>query len=85
MDHLQPPTHPQTPQPSMDHTQLLQRIQEHTDQRFDRLEEKLEKYSEKVTRAETDLEWMKGGIKVGLGLITAIIGTLVSILFGKHQ
>lgn len=83
MDHQLSPT-PQ-PQQSMDHQQLLQRIQEHTDQRFDRLETKLQRYSEKITRAETDLEWMKGGIKIGLGLITAIIGTLVSMFFGKHQ
>ena len=68
------------PRPSgMDHEQLLQKIQE----RFDRLEDKIERYSEKIAKAETDLEWMKGGIKVGLALITAIIGTIISMLFGK--
>lgn len=75
---------PPTP-PSMDHVQLLQEILGHTDRRFDRLEEKLEKYSDKTVQAEADLRWVKGGISIALASILGLIGTLVSMLFNKHS
>jgi hypothetical protein len=51
------------------------------DSRFDRLEEKLDKFSELVhqqktdlTRLEQDVKWLQGSIKFSLSAIITIVG-----------
>ena len=68
----------QTPPPCKDgHAQLLQKL--------DRIEAKLDKYSEKLYRAENDLEWVKAGLKIIGTFVVGIIGTIITFVIGKHQ
>ncbi len=42
-----------------------------------RIEEKLDRYQERISKAEADISWIKGFIKVSTSLlITAVAGTI---------
>lgn len=48
--------------------------------RFDRLEKKLDSYSEETVRNAQDISWVKGYIKIGTGAIISAVIALFSTL-----
>lgn len=63
----------------MDHHELLDRLADKFDERCDRLEAKLDRYSEVSSKNTADLRWVKGYIKLSL---TAILGIITSAIAG---
>lgn len=59
----------------------LNKLHEEMTERFDRLEEKLDKHSELTTKHETDISWIKGTIKMSSSIIITIIGAIISLFF----
>lgn len=60
----------------MNHEELLKQV----NTRFDRLEEKIDKYAEQTTVNTQDISWLKGNLKIGVSALIAILGALVSYL-----
>ncbi len=46
--------------------------------KIDRIDEKLDNHLERIAKAETSLEGVRGSIKIGLTLILTIAGWLIS-------
>ena len=61
----------------------LKELKSDMDERFDRLESKLDKFAESTLRNESDISWIKGAIKLSGTAIIGIITTLISLLFGS--
>lgn len=68
----------------MNHEDLLRQLE----RRFDRLEEKLDSYMKESATNDADLKWVKGYIKLSLGLIASIIMAIItgaiSLFTGKQ-
>lgn len=62
---------------SMNHEDLSKQI----NQRFDRLEDKIEEYAKLTTANETNLQWVKGYIKLSLSAMIALAAGVVTTLF----
>lgn len=48
--------------------------------RLDRIETKLDNHLERVTKAESDISWLRGHVKLATAIFLAIVGTLGTIL-----
>lgn len=59
----------------------LDKLKEHVDARLDRIESKLDNHLERLSAAETSIEWMKGHIKTVVSLGIALIGVVATTLF----
>lgn len=58
----------------------LDQLREHVDQRFDRLEDKLDQYARDTIKNTNDLTWVKGAVTIGLTGLLSIIGYLLTQL-----
>ena len=62
----------------------LQELKDHIDTRLDRIEAKIDLHADRIVRAETDINWVKGSIKTALTLIITVAGSLITwLLSGK--
>jgi hypothetical protein len=50
---------------------------------LDRIEAKLDNLAERLVAIETDQKWLKGTIKLGVPVVSSIIGYLIIQLFAK--
>lgn len=53
------------------------------DERLDRIEQKLDNHLERVTRAETSINWIQGHLRVATAILISFIGAAVTYLFNK--
>lgn len=51
--------------------------------RFDRLEAKLDAYTEHTAAHKQDINWIKGVIKIGLSAVVAVAGAVATYIL-KH-
>lgn len=54
-------------------------LKEHVDARFDRLEDKLDKYASRTTKNEADISWLRGYSKTATTLFLTL--ALAAILY----
>lgn len=47
-------------------------------QKLDRIDEKLDNHLTRLTKAETDVSWIKGHLKISLGFVITIITSLIA-------
>lgn len=47
--------------------------------RFDKLEEKLDKYAEQTTKNTQDISWISGNLKIGMSALITLLGAGVSL------
>lgn len=56
--------------------------------RFDKLEEKLDRFTEQTVENRRDLDWLKGSVKIGVSamvsLAIAVITNLIHTFTGKN-
>jgi hypothetical protein len=52
-------------------------LREHLDKRFDRLEDKLDSYAERLVKVESEQGFIKGGLMAVLSVFLTAIGYLV--------
>jgi hypothetical protein len=64
--------------PHMDHETLLAAV----DKRFDRLEEKLDKYAVQTTKNTNDISWIRGSLKLSVSAIITLLGSALAYIFG---
>lgn len=57
----------------------LNKLQNHVDTRFDKLEDKIDNHMDRLARIETDVEHMKGHAKI---LITGVLSAVGAVLAG---
>jgi hypothetical protein len=62
----------------------FKQLQEHVDNRFDRLEDKLDLYTAETTRNSNDLTWIKGYVRISITLFISAISYVISQVFGIH-
>jgi len=60
-------------------------LQSHLDKRFDRLEHKLDDHLSRISKAETEIHWIKGISRISLTLLLAVIGFLIQLFWPKHS
>lgn len=53
---------------------------ERIEAKVDRIDTKLDVLGSRTTRTETDITWVKGGLAIGLSIILAVAGYLVTRL-----
>jgi hypothetical protein len=58
-------------------------LQAHLDKRFDRLEEKLDDHLGRISKAETEIHWIKGASKLALTLVISALGFLAHVFWGR--
>jgi len=59
----------------------LNKLREHLDSRLDKLEDKLDVHIERISKAETSIEFLKGHAKISIMLILSALGALASSLY----
>lgn len=64
----------------MDSKDLL----DHLDTRFDRLETKLDDHLGRISKAETEIHWIKGSARLVLTVLISLAGFLAK-LFWSHK
>jgi len=64
----------------------------HLDRRFDQLDSRLEKLDEKlddhlgrISKAETEIHWIKGSSKIVLTILISILGFVAQFFWHKHN
>lgn len=53
----------------------------HLDNRFDRLEDKLDDHLGRISKTENDVHWMKGAAKLGITILIPIAGFLAKYIW----
>lgn len=53
----------------------------HIGGRLERIEDKLDKALDRTTRAEADIQWVKGHLRFSLSIAIAVIGGLATAIF----
>lgn len=53
-------------------------LKNHIDDRMDKLESKLDSHLQRITKVETEVNWLRGSIKFGLTAIITIAGSIIS-------
>jgi hypothetical protein len=59
----------------------LDSLKEHLDRRLDKLEDKLDDHLERISKAETSIEWIRGHLKVSLSIAVAAVTGLAGAIF----
>lgn len=59
----------------------IEDLQHHMDARFDRLEDKVDDFQEKITENRSDIGWIKGHLKVTVTIILAAAGFMATALY----
>jgi hypothetical protein len=64
-------------------------LREHLDRRLDSLEEKLDSHLERISKAETNIEWIRGYLRVGVTIaitgVSSLCGIIYHLFMGKGQ
>lgn len=60
-------------------SRLIQ-LEERASKRLDKIEEKLDTYTEGAAAAKADINWLKGYVKITTTLLITVIGTMVSFI-----
>lgn len=64
----------------------IHNLKEHLDSRLDKLEYKLDDHLERISKAETSIEWIRGHLKfsltIALSAVTGMAGALYHYLKG---
>lgn len=53
------------------------------DERLDRIEQKLDNHLERVTRAETSINWIQGHLRIATTILISFIGAAVTYFINK--
>lgn len=61
----------------------LHELRDHIDQRFDRLEDKVDGHSDRISRSEVSIEFISGNIKMWGAIFLAVISSAFGWLFSK--
>jgi len=61
----------------------LEELRQHMDSRFDRLEDKVETFQDRITENTSDIGWIKGHLRVTVTIILAVAGFLSAAFFTK--
>lgn len=56
-------------------------LRTHVDQRFDRLEVKLDDHLGRLSKAEEAIEWMKGHLKISTTFVLALVASALAAYF----
>lgn len=56
---------------------------ERIETKVDRIDTKLDVLGNRTTTTETDLIWVKGGLAIGLTVILAVAGYIITLLSGS--
>lgn len=59
----------------------LQSLSAHLDRRLDRIEGKLDTHLDRISAAETNIDWLRGHAKVTVSLAIALAGSLAGALY----
>lgn len=55
----------------------------HIDNRLDKLEDKLDNHLERITKVESEVQWLRGSIKYSLTALLTVFGSILSWYFSK--
>lgn len=58
-------------------------LKNHIDARLDKLEGKLDDHMQRITKVETEVNYLRGSIKYGLTIIVTIVGSVISYFMNK--
>jgi len=61
----------------------LRDLQTHLDSRFDRLEDKVDNHLERISKAESSIEWIRGQVNLITALVLAVAGFFATAYFQK--
>lgn len=61
----------------------LDSLRQHMDNRFDRLEGKVDSHLDRIAQSETDISWLKGHVKFTTAVGLSVVGTVVAWWFVK--
>lgn len=56
-------------------------LKEHLDSRLDKIEDKIDNHLERIAKAETSIEWIRGHIKVGASMVLAALSGMATIIY----
>jgi hypothetical protein len=56
-------------------------LKDHLDGRLDKLEGKLDNHLERISRAETSIEWIRGHLKISISILVAALTGMAGVLF----
>lgn len=59
----------------------LNDLQSHLDSRLDRLEDKLDNHLERISRAETSIEWLRGHANIATTLLITALSGLAAVAY----
>jgi hypothetical protein len=59
----------------------IEKMQDHIDGRLDKLEDKLDNHLERISKAETDISWLRGHAKLVLTIFTATLSGLTMAVY----
>jgi uncharacterized protein (DUF608 family) len=51
------------------------------DQRFDRLEDKVETFQDRITENRNDIGWIKGHLKLSMTALLTVVGFMAAALY----
>lgn len=59
----------------------LDKLREHMDARFDRVEEKVDNHMGRLSRTEADITWLKGHVQWVITILVAVAGFFATAFF----
>lgn len=65
----------------MDIRDEIEKLHDHVDHRFDKLESKIDSFSSETIKNTNDLTWIKGGVTISLTSLLGILGYLLMQYF----
>lgn len=60
----------------------MDKIIQHLDKRFDKLEDKIDDHLQRISKAEEAIVWLRGHVKLATALFLAAAGTVFTWFFG---
>ena len=61
----------------------MNELRNYLEQRFDKMDEKLDNHLERLARAEADIGWLRGFTKTFATLVVAAVGTTIGWVLTK--
>ena len=58
----------------------LEDLKDHMDGRFDKVELKIDDHLQRISKAETDIGWLKGFTKIAITAMVSLLGAALGIL-----
>jgi hypothetical protein len=59
----------------------LHELRDHLDGRLDKLEDKLDNHLERISKAETSIEWIRGHLKISISIMLGALSFLTAALY----